>query len=59
MELAVNEPSPIQLAFNDAPPIPKLVPLNEKMHDCGEPIPWPLATVDGYTSVKNTTCTFC
>jgi hypothetical protein len=44
---------------NDPAPAPKLVPLNEKMHDCGEPIPWPIATVDGYTDIKNTTCTFC
>jgi len=48
MKLAVDAPNPY----------PKLVPLNEKMHDCGEPIPYP-ATVDGYEKVKNTTCTFC
>jgi hypothetical protein len=51
MKLADDPPAPN--------PYPKLVPLNEKMHDCGEPIPWPIATVDGYTAVKNTTCTFC
>jgi len=38
---------------------PVVIPLNEKMHDCGEPIPWPIATVDKYQAVKNTTCTFC
>jgi hypothetical protein len=29
------------------------------MHDCEEEIPWPVATVDGYTDVKNSSCTFC
>ena len=43
-----------------ADPIPNVtvVPLNEKVHDCGEPIPMN-ETVDGYTNVKNTTCTHC
>tara|TARA_B110000285_G_C15038323_1_gene570510 strand:- start:282 stop:431 length:150 start_codon:yes stop_codon:yes gene_type:complete len=45
-------------AFVDPPPTPTLVPLNEKMHDCGMVLPTP-PTVDGYESVKNTTCTFC
>ena len=45
-------------AFNDPPPTPKLVPLNEKMHDCGMVLPNP-PTVDKYENVKNTTCTFC
>lgn len=45
-------------AFVDPPPTPTLVPLNEKMHDCGMVLPNP-PTVDGYEKVKNTTCTFC